>query len=155
VSAVRARFNSAFTLVEVLVALSILALSAVVLGSAYVNVLISYESLSRDFQGDEDLRFAMSQLLSETKLESVEEGAEFEGVKQRRLRWKAEVEPTNVADLFTVTFQCEISDPAKGSSTVTRRFRLLRPTWSEATERQKLKEDARKRIEELNKGRAR
>ena len=44
------RAKRGFTLVEVLVALCIFAMAAVVLGSAYVNVLTGYEVVSRGVQ---------------------------------------------------------------------------------------------------------
>ena len=69
-----------FTLLEVLVALSIFALAAVVLGTAYVNVLNSYAVASRLNEGREEVSFARSLLLAEAELKKVEEGGEFDSV---------------------------------------------------------------------------
>jgi general secretion pathway protein I len=54
-----------FTLLEVLIALMVFALAAVVLGAAYVNVLHAYDVVNRGNSHDEDLQFARSLLLSE------------------------------------------------------------------------------------------
>lgn len=144
----------AFTLLEVLVALSIFALAAVVLGSAYVNVLTSYAAVARAGRVDEDLRFARAALAAEADRERVEEGGDFEGTDGRRVRWRAEIEPAGVADLFTVNFTCELTEAGTGRvETVTETFRLLRPTWSEVTERETLRIEARNRILEIQ-GRA-
>ena len=59
-----ARSRSGFSLLEVLVALMIFGLAAVVLGSTYVNVLNSYEAVSRGNTRDEDVAFARAQLLA-------------------------------------------------------------------------------------------
>jgi general secretion pathway protein I len=60
------------------------------------------------------------------------------------------VEPTNVADLFAVTFTCEITVPSEPKpEIIEERFRLLRPTWSEPAERDKLRTEAKTRIQEL------
>ena len=140
----------AFTLLEVLVALSIFALAAVVLGSAYVNVLTSYAAVARAGQVDEDLRFARAALAAEADRERAEEGGDFEGTDGRRVRWRAEIEPAGVADLFVVTFTCELAEAGTGRvETVTEVFRLLRPTWSEELERETLRAEARDRILKL------
>ncbi|GAB1487861.1 hypothetical protein MASR2M8_03020 [Opitutaceae bacterium] len=145
---------SGFTLLEVLVALSIFALAAVVLGSAYVNVLTSYAAVARAGRIDEDVRFARAALAAEADRERAEEGGDFEGVDGRRVRWTAQIEPAGVADLFTVTLTCELTTPGAGQpETVTEVFRLLRPTWSEVNEREALRAEARNRILELQ-GRA-
>jgi general secretion pathway protein I len=147
----RTRSSSAFTLIEVLFALAILGFAAVALGGAYVNVLVCYQRVSRDTQADADLRFAISQALAEPDRDKLEEGSDFEGVGGQRVRWKAELTSTTVADLFDVKITCDLYDPGQGG-TVTRvqTLRVLRPTWSEDTERTKLRDDARKRIQELN-----
>lgn len=142
------RRRRGFTLLEVLVALAIFALAAVVLGAAYVNVLNSYALASRDRGVDEDASFAYAQLLAEPDRKKAEEGGEFESAGGRRVRWTARIEDTTVADLFAVTFECEASEPLQETQKITRSFMLLRPTWSDAGERERLRAEARVRIEE-------
>ena len=140
-----------FTLVEVLVALCIFAMVVVVLGSAYLNVLNSYEVVARGTQINEDFAFARQLVLNEPDRKKVEEGGEFETTGNRRARWSAEIESSTVADVYKVTFTCEISDPARTESDKqTQSFMVLRPTWViDPAERGKLKEDAKARILEL------
>jgi len=139
----------AFTLIEVMIALGIFALAAIVLGASYVNVLTSYEVAARGTQDDEDFRFARQQLLAVAELKKVESGDEFEGTSGRKVKWTAEAVPTTMPDLFDVTFKCEISDGSK-NRVMTENFRLLRPSWSDAADRDKLRSEVRQRIDELN-----
>jgi type II secretion system protein I len=150
-SVARGGDRHAFTLVEVLMAIAIFALSAVVLASAYVNVLNSYALVERLSQSDADVNFARSLVLTEADRKKVEQGGEFELVDGRRAKWEAEIVSTATADLFTVNFTCTVGangdrEPEKTVQT----FLLLRPTWSiDAGERSKLREDAKQRILEL------
>ncbi|MEO6874272.1 MAG: prepilin-type N-terminal cleavage/methylation domain-containing protein [Opitutaceae bacterium] len=140
----------AFTLLEVLVALAIFAMAAVVLAAAYLNVLNAYETVSRGNQSDEDVRFARSLLLAEPDHDKAEQGADFTTTTGRLVKWHATIETTTMADLFTVTFVCELGDVAgTGSQTVTETFSLLRPTWSDPTVNSKLQQDAQDRIATL------
>jgi prepilin-type N-terminal cleavage/methylation domain-containing protein len=75
-----------FTLLEVLVALTIFAMAAVMLASAYLNVLNSYEVVSRGVQINEDFAFARQQVLTEPDRKKVEEGGEFDTAGGRRAR---------------------------------------------------------------------
>gem|GEM_PF-169364 len=146
---VRAR---AFTLLEVLVALAIFALAAVVLGSAYVNVLNSYAAVSRSRDADEEIKFARLQFLAEPDVKKIEDGGEFDGIGDRHVKWTATATPTTTADLFSVTFNCEVTDPLQHEpQKVTETLMLLRPTWSDPTERSKLLQDAKNRIAEIQK----
>lgn len=70
----RARGPRAFTLVEVLMAIMIFALSAIILASAYVNVLNSYMLVERVAQSSADLTFARSLVLTEPDRKKLEEG---------------------------------------------------------------------------------
>lgn len=142
--------RSGFTLLEVLVALAIFAMGAIVLGSAYVNVLASYVVINRTTNHDDDIYFARAALYREADLQRAEEGDEFESHDGRRVRWSAEIEPTNVADLFTVQFTCELQDrDEQQPRVVTQTFRLLRPTWSDPGDRELLRSEARERILEF------
>ncbi len=144
---------AAFTLVEVLVALAIFALTAVVLGSAYLNVLNSYEVVNRQAQTSEDIAFARQIVLNEPDRAKLELGGEFEATGGRHARWSVQIESTTMADLFRVNFTCEIADPSRPDpEKVVQQFVLLRPTWSiDPAERSKLKEETRTRIFELQK----
>jgi general secretion pathway protein I len=146
-----ARGRRGFTLVEVLVALSIFALAAVVLGSSYLNVLTSYEVLSRGMQINEDIAFARQQVLRESDRKKLEQGGEFDTAGGRRARWSVDISSTLIPDVFIVAFTCEITDPARPEAEKTsQNFTLLRPTWSvDVAERGKLKEDVKTRIAEV------
>jgi len=149
----KSKIPRGFTLIEVLIALSIFAMAAVVLGAAYVNVLLSYEIAARSTQGDEDVKFARAQLLAIADPKKIEDGGDFDSPSGRRVHWSAQIEPTETADLFLVHFLCEINDPATTDpQKLAQDFRVLRPTWSDPAERDKLRQDARQRIQELNAG---
>jgi general secretion pathway protein I len=139
----------AFTILEVMAALAIVATAAIVLGAAYVNVLLGYEHAERASQVDADVRFAREILFRVADLDEVEDGDDFETADGRRIIWRADVEPTVVADLFDVEFEVEIIDENSGEGDVmVERFRLLRPTWSEDSERDLLRQEMRDDIEE-------
>ena len=144
---------SAFTLLEVLVALAIFALAAVVLGTAYVNVLNGYQIARRATVSDPEVQFARAQLLAQADVELARQGGDFESGDGRPVRWTATIEPTTQADLFKVTFECEIA--ARGSIDTQKSrevFRVLRPTWSVAADRSTLRAASRDRILKLQEG---
>jgi general secretion pathway protein I len=143
--------TAAFTLLEVLVAITVFAMAAIVLGSAYLNVLNTYDLVARESQVGEDFGFARQLVLTEADREKLEEGGEFETADGRRATWSVEILSTGTADLFQVTLNFEISrldspEPERRSQT----FMVLRPTWSiDQAEHDKLREEARTRIVEL------
>lgn len=145
------RQSKGFTLLEVLVALTIFALSAIVLGGAYLNVLNSYAIATRTEQISEDVAFARSLVLAEPDRTKLEQGGDFDTAGGRHARWSVEIASTTTADLFTVTFTCEVADPGQSEpQKAVQVFTVLRPTWSiDAGERAKLKQDAKTRIYEL------
>jgi general secretion pathway protein I len=145
-----AYMRGGFTLLEVLVALVIFALTAIVLGSAYVNILNGYAVAARGNEANQDVAFARGLMLAEPDRKVIEQGGDFETVNNRRVRWNATIESTTINDLFTVTFICEIS--AEGNSEpekITQTFTVLRPTWSDPVERGTLLQNATARITEM------
>jgi general secretion pathway protein I len=134
-----------FTLIEVMVALAIFALTAVVLGAAYVNVLNSFEVARNSNVNNEDVSFARSQLLAQADLQTATTGAEFDD-GDRHVKWTSEIDPATTTDLFTVTFTCAITEPSAPTRTVVETFMLLRPTWSDPAARSTLRQAAADRI---------
>lgn len=140
-----------FTLLEVLVALVIFAVATVALAAAYINVLNAYDVVGRGNARQEDVRFARAQLLAEADRTKAEEGGDFAAADEGRVVWRAEIEPTTTADLFRVTFTCEVTanNAATPSQPIVETLYLLRPTWSEGVEQAKARGEARERILEL------
>ena len=139
--------RAGFTLLEVLVALGIFALSAVVLATAYLHVLKGYEGAKRATATDPEVSFARAALLAQADVDLAQQGDEFDTADGRHVRWTAAIAPTTVADLFTVTFDCDIT--SQGQTTpqhIEQIFRVLRPTWSQATDRTTLRSNAKDRI---------
>lgn len=142
-----------FTVIEVMIATAVLFGAAIVLASAYFDILTAYAKLESDADYKNDVKFARAALMAEPDLDTVEKGAEFESANGHRIAWKATIEQANVADLFNVLFECEVNSPElKEPLRITEKFRLLRPTWSKAEDRDRLRAEARSRITEKQGG---
>lgn len=143
------RSRRAFTLIEVLVALAIFAIAAVVLGATYVNLIQTHAALrDRDGSGS-DLRWARIALLSEPDRAAAERGGDVILPDGRTATWRATIEPAGVSDLFDVVLEFDAPPSASGGELVRTRenLRLLRPTWSTAAERTELQRLARQRLD--------
>ena len=147
----KSKITRAFSLVEVLVALAIFALGAIILGASYVNVINSYALATRTVQAGEDLAFARSLILTQPDITKLQDGGDFDTASGGHAKWSVDIEPTITADLFTVTFTCELTSTNAGDPQKTvQTFMLLRPTWSiDPAARSQLRQDARNRINEL------
>lgn len=136
-----------FTLIEVLVSLAIFALAAVVLSAAYLNIIGSYRTLSTRHQGEEDWKLLRATVLTEADKEKVGQGGRIALADGRQLNWTAEIEPTEIADLFRLTLEAETTPETGGEPRQRRQvLHLLRPSWSEPGERDRLREITRQRI---------
>jgi len=137
-----------FSLIEVVVALALFAMAAVVLNSSFINALLARErGLSND-RLHADIQAVRLQLLLEPNLEDVEDGGRYETLNSGTANWEASVEPTNLIDLFHVQLQIEFSDPQDDqAATHTESLYLLRPTWSESNERSELLQDKKDELE--------
>jgi general secretion pathway protein I len=141
-----------FTVLEVLVALAIFAMAAIVLASSYLNILNGYEVIARGAEANADLAFARTLVLNEADPKKLEQGGMFDTADGNRVNWSAEITSTNMPELFTVTLTCETSGATKQSASdkAVQTFTVLRPTWVvDTAERDKLREDVKTRITEL------
>jgi len=138
----------AFTLIEVLVSLAIFAVAAVSLGAAYSNVLLSRIAMKQDEQRLDDRARCRAALLETPGFEDVEAGGEIHLPGGRIARWEGKIEATSVSDLFAVQLTAEIEAADSGEAEEFAETRmLLRPTWSIPSDRQKIRDEARQRLE--------
>lgn len=137
-----------FTLIEVLMSLAIFALAAVSLGAAYSNVLLGRLALQQDEQRLDDFARCRAALMETPGFDDVEAGGEIHLPGGRTARWEGKIEATAVSDLFAVQLIAEIerADGAEAEEFTETRM-LLRPTWSIPSDRQKIRDDARQRLE--------
>jgi len=136
-----------FTLIEVLMSLAIFALAAVSLGAAYSNVLMSRLALKQDEQRLDDQARCRAALLETPGFDDVETGGEINLPGGRKATWQ--IEATSVSDLFAVQLTAEIEPPDGGEAEeFTETRMLLRPTWSIPADRQKIRDEARQRLEQ-------
>jgi prepilin-type N-terminal cleavage/methylation domain-containing protein len=141
------RGRAGFTLIEVLVSLAIFALSAVVLSVAYLNVLGSYRAVGAHQQAEEDWKLVRAVVLTEAEREKVENGGRISLPDGRQLVWTARIESAGVADLFRLTLEADVPG-ANGQEAWKRRqvVHVLRPSWSDAADREQLREQSRQRL---------
>lgn len=143
----RCQRRPGFTLMEVLIALAVFALAAIVLGAAYVNVLLSYEAVTRRNDREENVRMMRAGLLTEPDRTKAETGGDIGLPGNRTGRWEAKIEESTVADLFRVTLHCEIPEADSPQPWIYEQtLLLLRPTWSDPTVREKLRGESRDRL---------
>lgn len=136
----------AFTLIEVLVSLAIFGLASVVLGATYVNVLANYRAALKRPARQAELTLLRPALLAEPDRARAEQGADQPLPGNRAARWRSRIEETVIADLFEVTFEWEITEPGGAPVTGREKFMLLRPTWSDPSVRERLREASRQRV---------
>ena len=134
--------KSGFSLIEVVVALAIFAMAAVVLSNTFVNTLLARERGVNNDARNRDIRAVRMQLLLEPNREDAEKGNTYETLNNGSANWEAKIEPTNVVDLFQVNFRIEFTKPQDDQeATYQETLYLLRPTWSESDERADLLQD--------------
>lgn len=138
-----------FTLVEVVISLGILSLAGVVLATGFASFLHSYDLANRRNSRAGDIALVRAALLAEAQLETVESWNDLTLPGDTRARWRATVTPTQLADLFQVACEVELTNPREpGTFTMTLNLTLLRPTWSQPDERETLRAASRDRLAE-------
>ena len=145
----RPKRSTAFSLIEVVVALAIFAMAAVILSSSFVNALLAREKGQSNDVRDADIRAVRMQLLLEPNLEDAEDGDIYQTLSNGEATWRATVEPTNVIDLFQVQLSIEFLEPQEDQHPgYQETLYLLRPTWSESDERSDLLEDKKQALQD-------
>ena len=140
--------RSGFTLIEVVIAVALFAMASVILTSTFVNALQVRERVTSNDVRDADIRAVRLQLLLQPNRDDAEDGDRIETLTNGEATWRAQIEPTEVIDLFRVQFEIEFREPQDDQlPTYRETLYLLRPTWSEADERSDLLQDKKEELD--------
>ena len=138
--------DSGFTLIEVLIAMLIFGTAATVLVAAYINILTNFERSRLVANLEEELAYVRQELQLISDLEEAVKGGEFDLGNGATGIWYSEIEPTEVPSLFRVRLRVEQVDEKGGKSNEEEQFFLLRPTWADPDENDRLREDLQERM---------
>lgn len=145
--------KSGFTIMEVILALALFTVAVTVLAGAYVNILNAFEAVKLDQAYEQDLALVRKQVLAIGDVGELEKGGEVVTGSHGTANWTVEYESTELADLFQVTLFVELypkdSDEA---AEVEQTLYLTRPTWSDPVERETLRAETAKRLEQRKLG---
>jgi len=142
-------------LVEVLIALALFGLSAVILvDGAFVATRVAREMVdTRELE--QDLIWVRSQVLRIADYEKFSEGGEIESLSMGGVSWETEVEMTDVLDLYKVVLRLEYEGNEDYEIEAGEResaMYLLRPTWGGhgdfSTDRARLLDDRRRKMQD-------
>jgi type II secretory pathway pseudopilin PulG len=144
-----------FMLVEVLIALALFGLSAVILvDGAFVATRVAREMVdTRELE--QDLIWARSQILGISDYEKFSEGGDIEALSMGEVTWETEVEMTDVLDLYRVVLRLDYDgNEDYGIEPGTREsvMYLFRPTWGShndfSSKRGRLLDDRRRKMQD-------
>ena len=147
-------FRFGFMLVEVLIALALFGLSAVILvDGAFVATRVAREMVdTRELE--QDLIWVRSQILRIADYEKFSEGGEIESLSMGGVSWETEVEMTDVLDLYKVVLRLEYEGNEDYEIEAGEResaMYLLRPTWGGhgdfSTDRARLLDERRRKMQ--------
>ena len=142
-------------LVEVLIALALFGLSAVILvDGAFVATRVSRQ-MEDTRELEQDLIWVRSQILAISNYGKFSQGGDIEALSMGMVTWRTEVEMTNVLDLYKVLLRLEYDgNEDYGIEPGTRKsaMYLLRPSWGShsdfSSDRNQLLDDRRRKMQD-------
>lgn len=137
-----------FSLIEVLVALTLFAIAVSAFTQSTFYALSSLQMLQAAPTQDLDLQFVREQVLQIEDKEKAESGGSIETLNSGEATWSATIESADIIDLYTLVLTVEF----KGTDEVNEHkaeqtLYVFRPKWTPAAERKKAikeKREARK-----------
>ncbi|MBT7651396.1 MAG: type II secretion system protein [Opitutae bacterium] len=154
--------TNGFMLIEVLIALALFGLSAVFLVDGAFVAARTIRVMKDTREMEQDLLWVRGELFKESEYEKMEDGGDIQSLSLGEIRWDAEIEMSEVIDLFkvTLTLGYEGNDELgiESGERISKMY-LFRPSWGKddefSSERARLLEDKKDKIEELREERRR
>lgn len=149
------RRTDGFTLIEVLVALLVFSMASIVLVASYLNILNAYRATNQGLEEDRHVQFCRQELMKISDVTTAQAGDEFDTPDNppveasKHVKWTADIVPTATTDVFTVTMTVVVTGGGGDPQQTVDTFTLLRPTWSDPTDRNTLRQSNVARVMEL------
>jgi general secretion pathway protein I len=138
-----------FTILEVLVAVVIFAGAATVLVASYINILSNFEASRIKTNFEEELAYVRAELQLISDVEEAMDGDEFDMGNGVTGNWYSEIEMTEIPNLFAISMFVDMVDAEGERMELTQLFYLLRPSWSEADEVDRARQDLQERMQDF------
>jgi hypothetical protein len=124
--------TNGFMLIEVLIALALFGLSAVFLVDGAFVAARTIRVMKDTREMEQDLLWVRGELFKESEYEKMEDGGDIQSLSLGEIRWDAEIEMSEVIDLFKVTLTLGYEgndelgiEPGERIS----KMYLFRPSW--------------------------
>jgi prepilin-type N-terminal cleavage/methylation domain-containing protein len=138
--------SKGFSLIEVVVAVAIAGIAFFILTQTFFNVLLTLESLEAESDYQKDVRFVRRQVIQIADRDELEDGGEITTLDLGEAQWLAEIEETEIVDLFKVQLEIEFENPEGEPILYEEIIFLMRPTWSDPIESSEILAEVRDAI---------
>lgn len=140
-----ARPRQGFSLIEVLLAMALFAVSMYLITQSFTNTFIALDTLQNNNDTESNARLVRQHVFTINERDKLEDGGEFPLPNGEKANWDIEITESNLVDLF----RCELTITFKDSEPQTSEHWLLRPAWSEEAERKTLLEDKKQAYQNI------
>lgn len=137
-----------FSLIEVVIAVAIAGIAFFVLTETFFTVLLTLEGLESESDYQKDVRFVRRQVIQIADRDELETGGTVTTLDLGEAEWFAEIEETEIVDLFKLRLEVEFENPDGEPINYTEVLFLMRPTWSDPIESSAILSEVRDAIEE-------
>lgn len=133
-------------------AIVIFGIGSIVLTQAYVNSLYTVSRLEVADDPISEARFVRQQVVLISELDELESGGQIETLSYGEAEWEVEIEPwpeeEPITDMHHVTLTVTLDEreAPPGTAPFVFEFVVLRPTWTEDSDRSSTLTDAENRV---------
>ncbi len=120
--------KKAFSLVEIIVALSLFAIAGFVISSTCYNLILPFSKLKKDSYKDINIQMCLDKILEVSNYEDLDNGIDVDSLDGQTCRVYGYFEQTEILDLFELTVKIIV--PSSGSE-IERKLLVIRPSWYE------------------------
>ncbi|MBE6414134.1 MAG: prepilin-type N-terminal cleavage/methylation domain-containing protein [Verrucomicrobiaceae bacterium] len=132
-----AKSKKAFSLIEVIAAVALLALGGFAISQACYNMMLPMTMKEKDSLENANLQLCYDAILNVSDYEALDDGIDVDTIDNQTYRVYADFEQTQILDLFEL--RVRITSPQKEYN---KTFLVIRPQWYEnTTDRDNLKDD--------------